>query len=675
MIRRPSRSPWLLLAGLALASRLPALAATDRWTSLGPDLSSVSALAASPAGVVYAGTLLHGVFQSADAGSRWSAPAVTGYFPVRELAIDPGDPRRAYALSYQGGLYRSGNGGGWTFVGPGSPVSSSDAFAVAPGDPRRLYVFATHDLEVSRDRGATWESETTNLDAPVRILRVDPRHPDVLYAGNSQGLMKSVDGGRTWRAGGGLGGTLGPVRSLALDPRHPDVQYAGTVGQGIPTQGVWKSADAGATWKRVLPIAGTDQVVALAVDPADSRRIYAAVDRFATEVTPPTGEIWRSTDAGASWSRALAHSRPILSLAVDPGDPRRVYAGFEIDGVLASGDRGATWRPARRGLRAASVSGIAVDPHHPGGLWVAAPENSSFRGINSALFHSVDGGRSWAAAEQGLRPGFPPQRIVLDPVRPERLFAFAPRIVYRSLDGGASWQEVLPLADATVEFLAIDPSGRDRIYAAGFEEVFQEEGTSHFPILLESVDGGETWTDLTPGFETGRPGGLVVGSVNGLAIQPDRPDTLFAGVTEGLFKSRDGGHRWVRLGAPADCQGAGGIVIDPLVTSTQYAFDFDFTHPVAKSTDRGAHWQCTALGQTSVESLLADPHRSGTLYAWGFDGIFVTDDGGATWRPFAAGLPAGQVLSLAADPHVPGRIYAGLPFVGLYTLTRSASGE
>jgi photosystem II stability/assembly factor-like uncharacterized protein len=319
------------------------------------------------------------------------------------------------------------------------------------------------------------------------------------------------------------------------------------------------------------------------------------------------------------------------------------------------------------------VSDVAVDPHHPGGLWIAASENSSFRGVfNPGLFHSVDGGKSWAAADQGLAPRLAPQRIVLDPVRPERLFAFAPHVVFRSVDGGASWQEVLPLAGLTVNVLAIDPSGRDRIYVAGYEEVAQGDGTLSLPMIRESVDGGESWTDLVSGFETGLAGGLVgAGELTGLAIQPDRPDTLFAGGSAGLFRSRDGGHRWIRLGAPGGCQGAGDIVLAPSLPSTQYAFDFDHTHPVARSSDRGAHWQCTSLGQSQATSLLVDPYQPGTLYTLGFDGIFVTDDGGATWRPFAAGLPAGRVLSMAADPHVPGRLYAGLPRTGLYTVTRS----
>src|SRR3954463_16366010 len=108
MTRRLSRSPWILLA-LALAGRLPIAAANasntaaDRWTSIGPDVSSVAALAVSPLGVAYASTLERGAFPSPDGGSRWSPPTTPAYFPIRELAIDPSDPRRVYARGYQGG--------------------------------------------------------------------------------------------------------------------------------------------------------------------------------------------------------------------------------------------------------------------------------------------------------------------------------------------------------------------------------------------------------------------------------------------------------------------------------------------------------------------------------------------------------------------------------------------
>src|ERR1700686_4174447 len=157
-----SRTRWLLVAGLGLAANMApaAAAAGGSWTAIGPDLSSVPALAVSPSGTLYAGTTQRGVFQSANGGARWNAPPASpsgSYLAVRELAIDPGDPRRVYVHSFDG-LYRRDAGGALQYVGlftpPGPPT---DAFAAAPSDPRRLYLLEAPFIGISRDRGASWE--------------------------------------------------------------------------------------------------------------------------------------------------------------------------------------------------------------------------------------------------------------------------------------------------------------------------------------------------------------------------------------------------------------------------------------------------------------------------------------------------------------------------------------
>jgi photosystem II stability/assembly factor-like uncharacterized protein len=658
-------------ACLALAYQLPARAATERWVPLGPDLSSVGALAVSRAGLVFAGTTERGVFQSGDGGSQWTVAGSGGTgFLVRDLAIDPVDPRQVYALTFQG-LFRSAGGGAWKYVGPGIFGSfghfGSDSFAVAPGDRNRLYVFEDIGLQVSRDRGATWHELTTNLLDQVAVLRVDPRDADVLYAGNTEGLLKSADAGVTWHTGSGPGGAPGPrqVLCFAFDPRHPDVQYAGTRGYGT-----WKSADAGATWSQVLPAAALDAVTALAVDPGNGNRIYAAIDRYAAEATPPTGEIWRSEDGGGSWARMAVGQTAVLALAIDPTDPRRVYAGFELEGVITSGNRGASWRPARGGLRAFTAFDVAVDPHHEGSLWIAVPTTHRFfRGVvYPGLFHTVDGGRNWVASGRGFDPRSSAIQVVLDPVRPERLYAITLRLLHRSTDGGASWQVVEPLLDTGVNLFVVDPSSPDTLYASGLRLVDNKVTAS----VLKSVDGGETWADLSGGFETGTASGLGGRPCTGLTIHPDRPATLFASCSAGFFRSRTAGRRWLRLAAGGACNVNGPIVIDPLDTVRMFAFGgCDPGHRLIKSTDRGVTWRPTSLALTGRSVLVADPHRRGTFYTVALGSPFVTDDDGATWRPFAGGLgPQPQVFNLAADPHVPGRLYLSLGSAGLFTLTR-----
>jgi hypothetical protein len=145
---------WILL-GLGLAGS-GAAAERSSWTPIGPDLSTVRALAVAPSGAVYAGTTVRGVFRSADGGARWSVPSqIPGRF-ARELAIDPGNPRGVYALT-EAGLFYSLGGGAWQGVLRGNLLGPYTAFAVSSS---RLYVYDGAFLQVSHDRGQNWEALT-----------------------------------------------------------------------------------------------------------------------------------------------------------------------------------------------------------------------------------------------------------------------------------------------------------------------------------------------------------------------------------------------------------------------------------------------------------------------------------------------------------------------------------
>lgn len=693
--RMRSRPPGLLflLLGAGLVLPRPLAAAVDRWTPTGPDVASVPSLAVGPTGEVYAGTAEFGVFRSTDRGARWSAMRGASSFSyVQELALDPGDPRTVYALRRFSGLFRSRDGGPWVYVGPGGSPSSADAFAVAPSDPNRLYLLNGPILYVSRDRGATW---VTLLDyvpgvqvADSNTLHVDPRDPDVVLVGSDfNGVIRSTDGGLTWQFGQGEGGTRGPVLvvALALDPRDPDVQYTGSQGEGI-----WKSTDGGRVWRQVLAFPGFGDVpVALAVDPAQSRRVYAAVLRAVPSSPhdlPPRGEIWRSKDGGATWGRLLTTAAPILALAIDPTDPRVVYAGLDHLGVLKSADRGATWRAARRGLKAYTVLDVAADPLQPGTLWLAAPARGSYRyaflGSDYSwpgIFRSRDGGRSWAAADRGIVDQAI-ELVVPDPALAGRVWAYGEGRFFRSLDGGASWQGIGG-PDLEALALAVDPSDPDRVYTAGSRHTLIDDSAFHDPVVARSLDGGETWSDVGD-FAPGRVTFARDGRVNGLLIHPLRPASVFAGATTGFFRSRNAGERWVQLGdgLPGVCGRQDTVALDPFARNTFYALACHTTRLVFKSTDSGAHWAPTGLTHdgtiVSLDVLLADPRRRGAVYAAGSKGLFATGDGGASWRRFESGLPkellgAPWIMSLAADPRVPGRLYAGLRGGGLFTMLRS----
>ncbi|HEV2855076.1 MAG TPA: hypothetical protein VHC97_19945 [Thermoanaerobaculia bacterium] len=671
---------WILLGCLGLAGSAAA-ASRDQWTPLGPDVSSVRALAVAPSGAVYAGTTVRGVFRSSDGAARWGPTSpIQGVPFVRELVIDPGNPRGVYALSFSGLFYSSNGRGAWQGLRLGL-AAPYNAFAVAPSQPGSLYLYDGSFLQVSHDRGRNWEALRTPWN-DILVLKVHPRDPDVLFAGLFDSrVWKSTDGGRSWRETQWAGPTQGflSVTSLAFDSGNPSVMYAGTNSNGI-----WKSADAGETWKAVFPVAGAfDSVLALAVDPSQSGRIYAAVDRPISDDKPPTGEVWRSQDAGATWRKVFSVETPVFSLAVDPGNPRNVYAGYERNGTFKSEDRGTTWLSAHAGLKAFTVRDVAVNTHLPRSIWIAAPEASTYfedrpgRFVYSGIFITNDGGTSWFSFDRGLDSSFAAERIVFDPVHPERTWTFGGGQFYRTGDGGIGeppWRRIDALLGLTANAFAIDPFDPDRIFLAGSRREAEGDFPYPVPIVWRSLDGGDTWTELDGGFDLGREGIAREGRMTGLVLSPLRPGTVYAGGTFGFFRSRNAGDTWARISTdfPQPCAESS-LTVDLYAPGTLYTIACDTRRPVFKSVDYGSHWQPTALALSNgfIQELVADWSRPGPLYAAGDGGVFVTDDRGAHWRPLNTGLPAGaQVPALAADPRVPGRLYAGTIGEGLFVLTR-----
>ena len=666
------RTSWVVLALLVLVTAASDAAAAElnRWLPIGPQAGTVRALDVSRRGTVYAGMAHDGVYHSVDGGALWTpARGGSSLAGALEVVADPGDPRALYALLEDGLYYRRPNGQ-WIARGPGGRL---DAFAVAPSEPRRLYAAGGSSSWVSHDRGLTWEPSCCGSPSGAAVMRVHPHDADVVYAATEGGILKSADGGQSWSLlAADIAAAPIVVHALVLDPRNPEVLYAGTADDGI-----WRSRDGGATWAHVRPTTGKGETVAaLAIDPSDSRRVYAGTVRvFATG--PPSGQVWRSRSGGAGWEKVLDPGA-VLALAVGPVGGE-VFAGVEHGGVRVSRDGGATWRNASRGLQAQPVFDVEVDPHRAGALWVASPEQSAYEGTYPGLLVSVNEGKSWNRRDP--KTGFDRvqlAQVVLDPRREGRVWALGLREVYRSLDGGASWEKVDFVRFASE--LAIDPERPDRLYVAGSRRVLVGDGAIDIPVLWRSADGGDSWAQVEQ-FDVPQPSEQGRG-LFGLAVHPARTDTVFALGTTGVFRSRNAGLRWIRLsGVPSGCVGpaaviGGALVVDPFRVRTLYLTHCDPSNPVLKSTDGGVSWRPTSLRMASavtfVWTLVADPHHPGTLYAGGDEGVFVSDDRGTTWQPLSDGLPPDRrVYTLTVDPHVPDRIYAGSATGGLFGLTRS----
>jgi photosystem II stability/assembly factor-like uncharacterized protein len=217
---------------------------------------------------------------------------------IASLAIDPQDTGTIYAAfrGYEGacvtqqdvvgGLWKTSDGGtSWTKLGPQPKGGGFHGILIDPRDSSTLYAWNGMGIYKSTDRGANWDTLDLGLSGRTRIdsvdgVIIDPQNPSTLYAVISgHGILKSSDGGASWSAvNSGLaistnGDLIYPVNFLVIDPRHPGTLYAG--GSGVYRSGVYRSTDGGASWSSVNTGLTTLNVYTLAIDPQDTRTVYA----------------------------------------------------------------------------------------------------------------------------------------------------------------------------------------------------------------------------------------------------------------------------------------------------------------------------------------------------------------------------------------------------------------
>jgi photosystem II stability/assembly factor-like uncharacterized protein len=319
------------------------------WRQMNAGLTTarVTALAVAPGGrgTAYAAVVDRRLFKRVDGTWRRAHAGLNS--EVETVAVDPRHARNVYAGS--GAVFSSVDGGEhWTesslqdVPGRWPEGGRMTAVAVDPENSSTVYAIATREattgdglresheslLFKSLDGGQTWPKFVTvrAVDAPAvpgepvgpdvhpSPLAIDPRDPQVLYAGG-RGVSKSSDGGMTWRRSG-LGNT--PVLALAIDSSQAKTLYAGTEA------GVVKSTNAGASWQRLHGALDGARVGALAIDPEHHRTVFAGTDN---------GVSW-TTDGGLTWHRFthLPH-RPFNALAVDRS-AGLLYAGADGGGIF-----------------------------------------------------------------------------------------------------------------------------------------------------------------------------------------------------------------------------------------------------------------------------------------------------------------------------------------------------
>jgi photosystem II stability/assembly factor-like uncharacterized protein len=620
--------------------------------------------------IVYA-TMDHGgIVKSTDYGDTWrTINNNIGRARLADVKLDPLNPdilyvTAAYCLGCgQGELYRSLDGGAhWEFITSAFGVEtlpSSREIVIVPQDADSdrisdvIYVGAwagnkggdKGGIWKSNDEGATWQ-QIGRVDgdsellkrANVWVLRSDPSHPNVLYAGMfvygdsdspggifkstdggmkwaditndipvpnisdiaispdghtlyaatnplyrpepGAGIFKSTDGGETWAlVNRGLERTSLKFEVLLMDKDDPDVLYTGPLGREEKT--IYKTTDGGERWHRTrFDNSGWwdedfDQTWAIA-EGADSK-LYVATW---------TG-IYRSDDDGETWlarSQGLGNVR-VFDIALDPQNPSTVYLGLADQGPWKSTDGGHSWAQIKDGYykpygtRSGSVAAFAISPSDPDVIYSAVKGSSgtTLMGVNK----TTDGGRNWRPVNRGL-PGPDPAWIATDVV----VHPLTPDIAYVGIKIDNGTGGVFKTTDGGenwTELNNVDPEGRlprvESLAISASDPDIVLVGTREPGRVYKTTDGGETWAVISPPPNSMHPDTII----HEIDIHPLDPEYVVIGVnTQGAYETTNGGRTWAQILSPDFLQdNVGDLALNPEVPvfATIKAVKFDPDDP------------------------------------------------------------------------------------------------
>ncbi len=375
-----------------------------------------------------------------------------------------------------------------------------------------------------------------------------------------------------------------------------------------------------------------------------------------------------------------------------PGKPGLFYVGAVNGGVWRTDDFGRTWTPIFDDQPTGSIGAIAVAPSNPEVIYVGSGEGLQRPDLSTGdgIYKSTDGGKTWR--HLGLRDAQQVPQIAVDPRDPDRLFVavlghpYGPneeRGVFRSLDGGATFEKVLYRdADTGAADVVLDPSDPRTVFASLWESREGPWENGHFEGpgsgFYKSTDGGATWRHITqglPDFEHGHLGRI------GIGIAPSKPRRIFATVAAktggGLYRSDDAGESWSRSTDDERVAERADDFAEVKVHPKDPDVVFTASVVAWKSTDGGKTFAAFrgAPGGDDYHRIWIDPVNPDVMLLAADQGAIVTVNGGSTWSSWY-NQPTAQMFHVTADAAFPYRLCGGQQESGSACVSsRGSDGE
>jgi photosystem II stability/assembly factor-like uncharacterized protein len=381
-----------------------------------------------------------------------------------------------------------------------------------------------------------------------------------------------------------------------------------------------------------------------------------------------------------------------VSVAGIEGQPNVYYFGAVGGGIWKTTNGGLTWEPVFDSQPISSIGALAVAPSDPNIIYAGTgePDFRSNLTYGNGVYKSSDGGKSWTNI--GLRDSRHIGRIVIDAKAPNIVLvaalghAYGPnaeRGVFRSTDGGQTWQKVLYKDENTGAIdIAVDPSNPQTMYASLWSA--RRPPWSAYPpmssggTIYRSDDGGATWTHIIGGgLPKGDWGRVGLAVARGASGQPGRVYALIDTEKGGLFRSDDRGHTWTLMGTDLRVRSRGWyfseVIVDPKDPNTVYLPNVS----IYRSTDGGKNFEAIkgAPGGDDYHAMWIDPANPQRMIFGSDQGAGISVDGGKSWSSWY-NQPTAQFYHVAVDNRFPYWVYGAQQDSGtISTASRSDYGS
>ncbi|PYJ64786.1 MAG: glycoside hydrolase [Verrucomicrobia bacterium] len=649
---------------------------------------------------------------------------------TRAIAGVPSQPNVFYMAPVNGGVFKSIDyGRTWQPIFDDQPTASIGAIAVAPSNPNIVYAGSGEglhrpDLSVgdgiykSTDAGRTWTHLGLRDGQQIAQLVVDPKTPDRIFVAvtghpfgpnEERGVYRSLDGGKTFEKVLYRNENVG-ASDVQIDPNNPQIVYAalwesreGPWENGVfngDGGGIFKSIDGGKTWRQLSKgLPGNIVQANLTIAPSAPKTLFAAVR------TKTIAKLYRSDDAGETWSGTTDDPRPGLGIGggdlpvvrFDPKNSQIVYSASVV--CWKSTDGGKTWEGWRGAPGGDDYQNVWINPSNPDIILL---------GSDQGAIVTVNGGKSWSSWYN--QPTAQLYHVSADNTFPYRLYSGQQEsgsvgIKSRGDEGEITFRDWKPVATEEYGYVVADPRDPDIIIGGKLTRFDRRTGQAQniLPVpvqtedfrmlrtepvvfspldphllffagnaLWQTRDRGDHWEKISP--DLSRPNYELPASIGKykedatkqahrrgviytVAPSPLDANRIWCGTDDGLIHlTTDAGKTWsnVTPGGISAWQKISLIEAGHFDSNTAYAavntIRIDDLRPHIFAThDGGKTWTEIANGIPAgqiVNAVREDPEQKGVLFAGTERGVYVSFDDGANWESLRLNLPASSVRDL-----------------------------